>query len=244
VHSPLSHPFSHCTKITFRFFFFFFFFPARARGSSLCDVAILVVDINSGIQPQTMESLQILRKRKTPFIIALNKVDRVYRWDIRENEPFATAYERQEKLVKEEFEEKLKKVMWEFSVHGFNTIPYYKNKDFLKNVSICPISALHGLLHFFFFFFPLHVAGELTALFFFALFRHWNTRSDAADSHDLPKVPQKATKKTRNSRCHCFGSQVHESHRTYFGYYFGISLSLSFLIFSFLFLLNRFVCFR
>lgn len=67
----------------------------RSRGSSLCDIAILVIDLMHGIEKQTLESIELLKMRKTPFVIALNKIDRLYEWKPFKNGPSFTSLELQ-----------------------------------------------------------------------------------------------------------------------------------------------------
>jgi translation initiation factor IF-2 len=44
----------------------------RERGSSLCDIAIIVIGLHEGIKPQTIESIEMLKSKKVPFIIFLS----------------------------------------------------------------------------------------------------------------------------------------------------------------------------
>ena len=82
------------------------FTTLRARGGALADMAILVVDISQGFQPQTIEALQILRNCRTPFVIAATKIDRIHGWRVNENEPFLSTFAKQNERVKGEVETK------------------------------------------------------------------------------------------------------------------------------------------
>lgn len=52
------------------------FSAIRSRGSSVADVAVLVVAADEGVQPQTKEAIQIIKQAKIPFIVAINKIDK------------------------------------------------------------------------------------------------------------------------------------------------------------------------
>ncbi|EAW08329.1 putative mitochondrial translation initiation factor IF-2 [Aspergillus clavatus NRRL 1] len=116
----------------------------RSRGSSLCNIAILVVDIMHGLEPQTLESMRLLRDRKTPFIVALNKIDRLYGWKKIDNNGFQDSLAMQSKGVQNEFRTRLERTKVLFAEQGFNAELYYENKSMARNVSLVPTSAHTG----------------------------------------------------------------------------------------------------
>jgi translation initiation factor 5B len=116
----------------------------RSRGSSLCNIAILVVDIMHGLEPQTLESMKLLRDRKTPFIVALNKIDRLYGWKKIDNNGFLDSLAVQNKGVQSEFRDRLEKTKVAFAEQGFNSELFSENKSMAKNVSLVPTSAHTG----------------------------------------------------------------------------------------------------
>ncbi|XP_047334931.1 eukaryotic translation initiation factor 5B-like [Impatiens glandulifera] len=116
----------------------------RSRGSGLCDIAILVVDIMHGLEPQTIESLNLLKMRNTEFIVALNKVDRLYGWKTCRNAPIVKAMKQQSKDVQNEFNMRLTQIITQLKEQGLNTELYYKNKDMGETYCIVPTSAISG----------------------------------------------------------------------------------------------------
>ncbi|KAG0005605.1 hypothetical protein BGZ79_003516 [Entomortierella chlamydospora] len=116
----------------------------RSRGSSLCNIAILVVDIMHGLEPQTLESLKLLRDKKTPFIVALNKVDRLFGWKAIPDNSFVDSLSKQSVAVQREFETRKDAVITAFQENGLNAVLYYDNKNMGKYVSLVPTSAHTG----------------------------------------------------------------------------------------------------
>ena len=111
----------------------------RKRGGSLADLAIVVIDINEGIMPQTSEVLQILKQNKTPFVIALNKIDKISGFskdkEIKENIETLPLNSQQD------FQEKLYKIQSALDSHGFKSDLFWQVEDFTKRLAIIPLSA-------------------------------------------------------------------------------------------------------
>ena len=120
------------------------FTSLRSRGGSLADLAVLIVDMNEGFQPQTIESLTILKRYKTPFVVAANKMDRIAGWRPMKNSSFAKTLKAQNERVVEELDTKLYEIVGELYKYGFDADRYDRIRDFTKTVGIVPISALTG----------------------------------------------------------------------------------------------------
>ncbi|KAK9389053.1 P-loop containing nucleoside triphosphate hydrolase protein, partial [Lipomyces mesembrius] len=116
----------------------------RSRGSSLCNIAILVIDIMHGLEQQTLESIRLLRSRKTPFIVALNKIDRLYGWEAIPDNGVQDSLAKQSKTVQREFEDRVQKTKLALAEQGLNSELYYKNRNMARNVSLVPTSAVTG----------------------------------------------------------------------------------------------------
>merc|ERR1719341_380330 len=116
----------------------------RDRGSSLCDIAILVVDIMHGLEPQTLESINLLVKKKTPFIVALNKVDWLYEWKSNRHKDIRDVLESQPHNTRLEFTKRKDEVILGLAEQGINAALFYENPDASDYISLVPTSAHSG----------------------------------------------------------------------------------------------------
>jgi translation initiation factor 5B len=113
----------------------------RARGGALADIAILVIDMNEGIMPQTVESINTLKKFKTPFIIVANKIDLVPYAIEAKNTTFSEFIKVQRQEYIDEFDRRFYKLVGQLYDAGFNADRYDRIADFSKTVAIVPVSA-------------------------------------------------------------------------------------------------------
>ncbi len=120
------------------------FTSIRQRGSSIADIAVLVIDLFEGIKPQTDESIQLLKQFKTPFIVAATKVDKLHGWIIHKGECFSETLSKQPEKIREEVDSAVYKLVGQLSERGFESERYDRVMDFKKQVAIVPCSGITG----------------------------------------------------------------------------------------------------
>lgn len=117
----------------------------RSRGGSAADIAILVADVNKGFEPQTYESMEILKKRRVPFVVALNKIDMIPGWR-HSNSQFVTEQVKAQDLsITSMLDEKIYNIVGSLSRLGYNSEGFWRVKDFTKEVAIVPVSAAKNI---------------------------------------------------------------------------------------------------
>ena len=117
----------------------------RIRGGSAADIAIVVVDVNKGLEAQTNESIEILRKRKVPFVIALNKIDMITGWRKGNNPFISDQIKKQDVHIQTILDEKIYNVVGSLSRLGYSSEAFWRVKDFTKELAIVPVSATSGV---------------------------------------------------------------------------------------------------
>jgi len=120
------------------------FSTLRARGGALADIAILVVDVNDGFQPQTEEAIDILQRTGTPFVVAANKVDTTPGWNPVEDSPIKPSYDGQSDAARSRLDENLYELIGQLSDRDFSADFYWRVQNFQKNIGVVPCSALTG----------------------------------------------------------------------------------------------------
>jgi translation initiation factor 5B len=120
------------------------FSTLRSRGGALADIAILVVDVNDGFQPQTEEALNILQRTQTPFVVAANKVDTIPGWNPQPDSPIQQSMDAQSDRARGDLDEALYDLIGQMNDAGFTSDFYWRVQNFQKNVGIVPLSAETG----------------------------------------------------------------------------------------------------
>lgn len=116
----------------------------RKRGGALADLAALVVDVREGFMPQTLESITILQSYKTPFLVALNKIDLLPGWQPCSTPCFLESCSKQSPRALQALDEKIYEIVGKLHELGFESERFDRVSDFKRQVCIIPISAKTG----------------------------------------------------------------------------------------------------
>ena len=120
------------------------FTTLRKRGGSIADIAVLIIDINEGFQPQTDESLNFLKQFKTPFIVAVTKIDRLLGWNKAENSCFLETFSNQNRTSQDLLEERIYHIIGQLGERGFTADRFDRVSDFKQQIAVVPVSGVTG----------------------------------------------------------------------------------------------------
>jgi len=120
------------------------FYKLRQRGASMCDIAIVVIDIIEGVLPQTKEVLRMMKENKIPFVVALTKIDKIYGWTSEDNKPLRKVLKKQSKSTMTHFNAYLEDIKYQLSCEEIEADFYFTNKKPEKIISMVPINSLKG----------------------------------------------------------------------------------------------------
>lgn len=113
----------------------------RRRGGSLADLAILVIDLHEGVKLQTEECLAILKQYKTPFVVALNKLDLTPGWLPVSSSFVLDCIQKQPSHVQQYIETRLYEIVGQLYGHGFPADRFDRIDDFTQAIALVPCSA-------------------------------------------------------------------------------------------------------
>lgn len=120
------------------------FTSLRKRGGSLADIAVVVVDINEGFKPQTIESIEILRANKIPFIVAANKIDLVPNWKYDPSKFLLNNIGSLDFKIQGEFEKRFYELVGQFQELNLPAERFDRVQNYTQQIAIVPVSAQTG----------------------------------------------------------------------------------------------------
>jgi len=120
------------------------FTSLRKRGGNIADIAVLVIDINEGLKPQTIEAIEILKTSKTPFIVAANKIDLIHGWKSDPEASILANIAKQSPQVNTSIETKMYEIVGKLSEYELNSERFDRVQDFTQQIAIVPVSAITG----------------------------------------------------------------------------------------------------
>jgi len=116
----------------------------RKLGTKLADIALVIIDIMHGLEPQTIESIKLLTESVTPYMFVLNKIDRLYGWNKNISGSIDEIIKGQELNTQDEFDTRFKQIKTQIMMQGINNELVWLNTSPTDTINVIPLSAITG----------------------------------------------------------------------------------------------------